>query len=51
MRDVYYQSAGNPLQADRLPTSRPEIELLALPGGADVLVRPALTTLEEQTEP
>lgn len=28
MRDVYYQSVGNPLQTARLPISRPEIELL-----------------------
>lgn len=26
MRDVYYQSVGNPLQIDRLPKSRPTIE-------------------------
>lgn len=26
MRDVYYQSAGNPVQEHRLPTTRPEIE-------------------------
>ena len=28
MRDVYYQSVGNPLQVDRLPDSRPAIEML-----------------------
>jgi hypothetical protein len=27
MRDVYYQSPGNPIQVDRLPKSRPEIEM------------------------
>ena len=26
MRDVYYQSVGNPLQTDRLPVTRPSIE-------------------------
>ncbi len=26
MRNVYYQSVGNPLQADRLPATRPTIE-------------------------
>lgn len=30
MRDVYYQSVGNPVQFDRLPTSRPDTEMLAL---------------------
>jgi hypothetical protein len=28
MRDAYYQSVGNPLQLDRLPTTRPNLELL-----------------------
>ena len=28
MRDVYYQSTGNPIQVDRLPGSRPATELL-----------------------
>jgi hypothetical protein len=28
MRDVYYQSAGNPVQADRLPETLPELSLL-----------------------
>ena len=28
MRGVYYQSVGNPLQVDRLPDSRPAIEML-----------------------
>ena len=28
MRDTYYQSAGNPLQTDRLPTTRPATELV-----------------------
>lgn len=28
MRDIYYQSVGNPLQLDRLPTTRPAIEML-----------------------
>ncbi len=31
MRSVYYQSAGNPLQVDRLPTTRPTAEFS--PGG------------------
>ena len=33
MRDVYYQSAGNPVQVDRLPATRPDAEMLppALP--------------------
>ena len=26
MRDIYYQSQGNPIQTDRLPNSRPTIE-------------------------
>ena len=26
MRDVYYQSVGNPLQTDRLPVTRPATE-------------------------
>ena len=29
MRDVYYQSAGNPVQYDRLPASRPDTEMLS----------------------
>lgn len=29
MRDVYYQSAGNPVQLDRLPASRPDTEMLS----------------------
>ena len=29
MRDAYYQSVGNPVQVDRLPATRPDIELLA----------------------
>lgn len=28
MRDAYYQSVGNPLQLDRLPNTRPTLELL-----------------------
>jgi hypothetical protein len=28
MRDVYYQPVGNPLQLDRLPSTRPEMEML-----------------------
>ena len=28
MRNVYYQSVGNPLQLDRLPATRPETEML-----------------------
>ena len=28
MRDTYYQSVDNPLQLDRLPTTRPEMEML-----------------------
>jgi len=28
MRDVYYQSCGNPVQPDRLPESQPELNLL-----------------------
>ena len=28
MRDIYYQSVGNPLQLDRLPETRPSIEML-----------------------
>ena len=28
MRDIYYQSVGNPLQLDRLPATRPAIEML-----------------------
>ena len=31
MRDSYYQSAGNPIQRDRLPVTRPGLELLPLP--------------------
>lgn len=27
MRDVYYQSAGNPVQLDRLPATRPDLEM------------------------
>lgn len=33
MRDAYYQSVGNPLQLDRLPATRPGIELLPRPSG------------------
>ena len=29
MRSVYYQSVGNPVQNDRLPSSRPTIQMLA----------------------
>lgn len=28
MRDIYYQPVGNPLQLDRLPRSRPQIQML-----------------------
>ncbi|MDX1967117.1 MAG: TraM recognition domain-containing protein [Planctomycetaceae bacterium] len=31
MRDAYYQSVGNPVQLDRLPGTRPGLELLPLP--------------------
>ena len=31
MRETYYQSVGNPLQWDRLPLTRPSLELLAPP--------------------
>ena len=34
MRDVYYQSVGNPVQIERLPSTRPEIELLAPEGSS-----------------
>ena len=38
MRDVYYQAVGNPVQYDRLPTTRPAIELVSptLPGSIRV---------------
>jgi hypothetical protein len=29
MRDTYYQSPGNPVQFDRLPTTEPDLQLLA----------------------
>ena len=29
MRNLYYQSVDNPVQIDRLPTTRPEVTLLA----------------------
>ena len=29
MRSVYYQSVGNPVQNDRLPRSRPTMQMLA----------------------
>lgn len=31
MRDSYYQSVGNPVQLDRLPETRPRLELLSPP--------------------
>jgi hypothetical protein len=42
MRDVYYQSVGNPLQADRLPLTRPTIELVP----AVALRNPGTTLLQ-----
>lgn len=41
MRDVYYQSVGNPIQVDRLPHTRPDIELLA-PGLSPVAMLQAM---------
>lgn len=38
MRDIYYQSVGNPLQLDRLPKTQPSIEMLPpAPSGAKTL--------------
>lgn len=44
MRETYYQSVGNPLQADRLPTSEPTLEFLApLSHWSDSLKRMAIS--------
>ena len=37
MRDVYHQSVDNPIQLDRLPTSRPEICMLGAPASPGAL--------------
>lgn len=39
MRDTYYQSAGNPVQLDRLPTTRPGLELLPNPMARSEVLR------------
>ena len=38
MRDIYYQSVGNPLQLDRLPATRPAIEMLPPAASATVIL-------------
>ena len=35
MRDVYYQSVGNPLQDDRLPVTRPVTQFLSRANALD----------------
>lgn len=42
MRDIYYQSVGNPLQTDRLPATRPTIEFAPHPSS----INAALSVLQ-----
>ena len=44
MRDTYYQSVGNPLQLDRLPTTRPETEMLPPPLARHLAFSQVMTT-------
>ena len=42
MRDIYYQSVGNPLQFDRLPATRPAIEMLPPAPSATTIFSPGI---------
>lgn len=45
MRDSYYQSVGNPVQVDRLPETRPLLELLSPPWTRSATIRRAVLVL------